>query len=450
MRAFALPVVPRSVDREGTTNSTTALIPRCDGDEMPGRRRLVKSQAELPQELRGLALTLPLFCPATVGVAVYGAMHVIQATSIGMSGHVPEALTAKQIAAFLTTPPPAGHSRQPSPKPAYLVVDAGLLALGAAALAALLCAALVTALSCWRLWSQPPKEGVAEQPEAFAVEADVHELVDKQVNVPLIFAPRLDAAFFPDPRSELAPESRELLAAECKLGLVGICGFYYPGYQERWDQLCGCNFLGTYYDRAGGNVQLEVNGISKTFTNAEAAFQALKFWHRSEDFEGISGVSAVTLQMELRGDEDFSFSGIGSSWDAMFTVLEVKFKKDSTMADALLRTGDSFLIEHSGQRVSGGDVWDNSDVCCENWLGIQLMLIRDRLAGANRWTHYLEDVIDLGVGRPHDDRPDGKWQEVVRSAGTMLDQEVLLAEVQLEESFSYSATDLSRVLEGSP
>lgn len=329
----------------------------------------------------------------------------------------------------------------PFPKPAHLllVVPAGLLALGAAALAAVFCAALVATLCYWDIWLRPPQKKTAEQPE---------ELLNKQVSESLPFAPRLDAAKFPDPCSRVVPKAGELRSDKCDLNVVGICGFYYPGYQERWDMLCGCSFLGTYYDRQGGSVQLEVNGILRTFTNAEAAFQALKFWHRSEDFEGLSGVGAVTLQMELRGAEDYSFSGVGSNWDAMFRVLEVKFKKDSFMADALLKTGDSFLLEHSGQRVSGGDVWDNSDVCCENWIGIQLMLIRDRLAGTDRWTHYLEDVVDLGVGRPHDDQPGGEWQEVVRSAGVTLDQEVVRAEVQLEESCSVPAVDLQRILQG--
>merc|ERR1719362_2343624 len=327
-------------------------------------------------------------------------------------------------------------------EPTHPMVHRWLPALGAAALSAVWCAALAAALCCWHLCSQWPQEKVAEQPEAGADQ----EQLDTEVNTPVPPGPRLDAARFWDPRSELVPEARELLSEDCEIEFVGICGFYYPGYQERWDRLCNCSFLGTYYDREGGGVQLEVNGISRTFTNAEAAFQALKFWHRSEDFESLAGDQAVALRMELRGAEDFSFSGIGSGWDAMFTVLEVKFKEDSIMGRALLSTGDSFLLEHSGQRVSGGDVWDNSDVCCENWLGIQLMLIRDRLAGTDRWTHYLEDVIDLGVGRPHDDRPDGKWQEVVRSASMMLDQEVVCAGVELEESYSYSATDLQRIV----
>mmetsp|Transcript_115989 Transcript_115989/g.225758 ORF Transcript_115989/g.225758 Transcript_115989/m.225758 type:complete len:652 (+) Transcript_115989:102-2057(+) len=639
-RAFALLVKPRcvsekaSANERGSTNSSTmALYHQCVTEDVPevllpqpllarqpGEPSLLQWQM-LSQERSSLALLLPLWCPAIVGLAVYGATHVMQAPrnidlfdssknnknkaiSSGPSGHAPETLTAKQIAAFLTTAQPTARSRQnmtpksrqnyihfavvcpshedmlpvsqmllfltshdgvcitvargavavhqcnrlsgqacradmtanrslsrsgicldarsstllrpcnraalgqrwsirasnrsfgrlrsssssssgggkgrdclalsmhtnrsfdmvtggavlmlrnctslagqwrlepPSPKHVHLAVHPGLLAIGAAALAAILCAVLVAAWCCWCFRLQPPQENVVKQPEASVNE----EVIAKQVKVSDPLDPKLDAAFFFDPRSELVPEAGALPSLDCELDVVSICGFYFPGYQERWDRLCGCSFLSTYYDREGGSVQLEVRGITRTFKNAEAAFQALKFWHRSEDFECLSGEEAVTLQMELRGAEDYSFSGIGSSWDAMFTVLEVKFKKDSIMGDALLTTGDSFILEHSGQRVSGGDVWENSDVCCENWLGIQLMLIRDRLASTDRWTHYLEDVIDLGVGRPHDDRPDGKWQEVVRSASMMLDKQVVCGGVELEESYSYSATDLQRIV----
>ena len=49
-----------------------------------------------------------------------------------------------------------------------------------------------------------------------------------------------------------------------------LLAFYYPGRQEPCDTLCHCDFLGNFY-------QTPVSIERYQFTNAEAAFQALKF-----------------------------------------------------------------------------------------------------------------------------------------------------------------------------
>ena len=74
----------------------------------------------------------------------------------------------------------------------------------------------------------------------------------------------------------------------------------------------------------------------------------------------------------------------------MWAVLEAKFCRGSEMATALLRTRDAFLLEHNS--IQGRDnVWsDNADGEGTNWLGMQLMLLRDNLLGKQIWTSWIE------------------------------------------------------------
>ena len=82
------------------------------------------------------------------------------------------------------------------------------------------------------------------------------------------------------------------------------------------------------------------------------------------------------------------------------------------MAEALKATGDAFLLEHNS--VQGRDgVWsDNNDGTGQNWLGLQLMLVRDRLTGLNEWTNWIDGELDLRTGKPRAE----KWQKAVMSA----------------------------------
>jgi len=60
----------------------------------------------------------------------------------------------------------------------------------------------------------------------------------------------------------------------------------------------------------------------------------------------------------------------------MWACLKEKFARKD-MGDALIATGDLYLVEHNA--VYGRDlVWsDNSDGSGTNWLGLQCMLFRD-------------------------------------------------------------------------
>merc|ERR1712224_50869 len=201
----------------------------------------------------------------------------------------------------------------------------------------------------------------------------------------------------------------------------GLLAFYYPGNETPWDKYCGCGFLGNFWDQGPGALQVEAPvqpGVLRSFSNTEAAFQALKFWvHHGSDFEPVSGGDAFKLKKKLAGKEDFSYGGYGSNWAGMLAVLRIKFQRGSDLAEQLLRTGESFLLEHNA--VSGRDfVWsDNLRGDGTNWLGLQLMLIRDELrspdsgtAPDGSWTQFIQRSysINLETGKPP---PDGNKRE---------------------------------------
>jgi len=106
----------------------------------------------------------------------------------------------------------------------------------------------------------------------------------------------------------------------------------------------------------------------------------------------------------------------------MLAVLRAKFRPGSGCAQALLKTQDAFLLEHNS--VEGRDkVWsDNCNGDGTNWLGMQLMLLRDELrkdrSGGERWTHFItkDCQIDLGTGDARSSRGAGRWQGAVRAA----------------------------------
>merc|ERR1712190_668593 len=118
----------------------------------------------------------------------------------------------------------------------------------------------------------------------------------------------------------------------------------------------------------------------RRFRNAEAAFQALKYWSCAELFGSVSGEDAVSLKTQL-GAPDVSYAGFANNWNAMWHVLRAKFQKNTRLAQALEKTEDAFLLEHN--ECPGRDNTWSDDYTGEgqNWLGLQLMLLRDELRG---------------------------------------------------------------------
>ncbi|CAJ1386246.1 unnamed protein product [Effrenium voratum] len=177
----------------------------------------------------------------------------------------------------------------------------------------------------------------------------------------------------------------------------GIVAFYYPGFQTPVDQLCQAMFLGNFYSRRL-HVSDSLCSHTEEFSNAEAAFQSLKFWTRRRDFQNISGAHAFRKKQLLRGNEDFSYAGHGSNWAAMRHVLIHKFQ-DSELCQMLLATGNSILLEHSPSPREG--IWsDNCDGTGQNWLGLQLMLLREELRSTDFvWTSWLRKHVNVKTGQ---------------------------------------------------
>merc|ERR1711871_1368011 len=127
--------------------------------------------------------------------------------------------------------------------------------------------------------------------------------------------PRLSVYSFADPRNPTRH--------------VPIVAFYYPGRAERWDTACQSGFLGNFFPQpTGESIAFAPPGFPETqhtFSNAEAAFQALKFWKYASDFEKSSGDQAFRLKRKWNGHEDWSYAGFGSNWAGMMNVLHSKY-----------------------------------------------------------------------------------------------------------------------------
>lgn len=218
-------------------------------------------------------------------------------------------------------------------------------------------------------------------------------------------------ADIPDPRADALERP-----------LAGVVGFFYPDREEEWDTICQAGFCGNFWPVPEG-IEIEVPsypGQRHRFTNAEAAFQATKFWPMVHEFEGKTGSEAFQTKKQHEASQDRTYGGFGSNWKAMLACLRAKFFPGGSCAELLKATGDTLLLEHNA--VPGRDlVWsDNCDGEGTNWLGLQLMLVRDELTGQRLWTPYIESLVDLENGRPRSSQARAAWQGVVRKASLKL------------------------------
>jgi len=163
-------------------------------------------------------------------------------------------------------------------------------------------------------------------------------------------------------------------------------------------------------------------GARRPFRTAEAAFQALKYWSIAVEFSGLLADAAFQRSQELSGQEDFTYAGFDSAWQAMMAVLAAKFTAGSCWGQALIRTGDAYLLEHSA--VSGPHVtlWDGLPGM--NWLGLQLMLIRDQISGEGRWTGHINRLVNLGTGKARSREMAEQWQAAAQEAAAALNEEL--------------------------
>mmetsp|Transcript_11536 Transcript_11536/g.24227 ORF Transcript_11536/g.24227 Transcript_11536/m.24227 type:complete len:843 (-) Transcript_11536:74-2602(-) len=223
---------------------------------------------------------------------------------------------------------------------------------------------------------------------------------------------KFGAVHFKDPRRPLEGSD------------VSVVGFHC---EEVWDTLCCSAFLGNSHDLTPKGITMTApcdRSTARSFRNAEAAFKALKFWAHAEDFARLSGHEALQQKAPLGAREDLTYAGFGSDWKGMLAVLDAKFRPGSDMAKELLRTRDAFLLKHNSVKGCDGIWSDNWDGEGANWLGLQLMIIRDRLAGQDKWASWIANLIDLGSGQGHTANKAHIWQQTVRRARQALVDEV--------------------------
>lgn len=214
--------------------------------------------------------------------------------------------------------------------------------------------------------------------------------------------------FMPDPRA--AAEGR-------KVAVIGFCSCFDP--EQPWCYTSDYASLGNFHDLGPDGLKLEApcaKGMVHSFRNAEAAFHALKFWFLAARFSGLSGHGAREKQRRLGGHADATYGGHGGAWQGMLAVLRAKFAPNSSLANELLGTGNAFLLAHDS--VPGRDqVWsDGCDGKGANWLGLQLMLVRDQLSGEVGWTRYLRGLFEPVSGAPVAPAAQNQWQDAVRRA----------------------------------
>lgn len=245
--------------------------------------------------------------------------------------------------------------------------------------------------------------------------------------------PKLQVVTFADPRRDADG------------GNAGVVAFCHPnaGEDDPCDILCRAPFLGNRWELGQGYLKLSAPVApdkKHKFSNAETAFHALQFWTHADDFEELAGYDLVRQRKSMKGNEDGAFAGYGSQWKGMLAVLRAKFWDGSVCGDALQNTGDAFLLCHNG--VSGRDtVWsDNNRGDGTNWLGIQLMIIRDENNANLRrerkssteskdgeretWPQYISSFFDIAEGKPLGGEGKDTWQRLVQQA-TMAAKEVL-------------------------
>jgi len=222
---------------------------------------------------------------------------------------------------------------------------------------------------------------------------------------------------------------------------TGVVAFSKGERVEPWDKQCGASFLGNYYDLGPGGLHILVDSDSwfaccaccqelQCFRNASAAFEALKYWRagRAHEFENLTGSQASDRSEQHAHSQDRTLAGFSHVFVAMMHVLRSKFFRGSPLAASLLKTEPDFLLYHDS--LKGEDpVWsDDFDGSGTNWLGMQLMLIREELrfqaddSCPGEWTSFIESCMDTRTGAPLTARGAKTWQEAVQSAALAVRQ----------------------------
>ncbi|MBK8815751.1 MAG: NADAR family protein [Methylococcaceae bacterium] len=178
--------------------------------------------------------------------------------------------------------------------------------------------------------------------------------------------------------NQLKPNPQTVTINGCQYTLVA---FYYPDRNTAWDNLFQGQFLTNFYPCT---INMTINAISASFHNAEAAFQATKWWNNPADLSAFeaakTGSDAFHIKKQL-ANPDNSYAELGRD-GAMKTVLTQKFS-DPAFQQALLATGDAYLLEHKDADKNPDSYWsDYNDGSGLNMLGKTLMELREALGGS--------------------------------------------------------------------
>lgn len=172
------------------------------------------------------------------------------------------------------------------------------------------------------------------------------------------------------------PQPKTIKISEKTYNLIA---FYYPGFNESWDITYKASFMGNFYPSV---FSMTIDSITATFHNAEAAFQAIKWWRNDEirvKFENVLNGDEAFQIKKNQNNPDYSYCGLGRD-GAMLKVVTEKFALPE-FKKALLASGDSYLLEHNA-KFGRDDYWsDNFNGSGSNMLGITLMDVRNSLGG---------------------------------------------------------------------
>jgi hypothetical protein len=211
--------------------------------------------------------------------------------------------------------------------------------------------------------------------------------------------------------------------------VVSVLPFYNPGQPTAFDVAYGGGFLGNFEPAPVTLLPpaaAAAGGGAVVFINAEAAFQACKWWGAAEKFAACDGEAAFKLKCRLeRKDKDATYCGFGTNAAAMVAVLQSKFAPGTNLAKRLLETGDAFLLEHN-VREGRDRFWsDNKVGDGANWLGATLMVIRDRLqlvgTGTGGWSTFINTARNLETGARLPSG-DGAYASAVAAAAAVVGQ----------------------------
>lgn len=227
-------------------------------------------------------------------------------------------------------------------------------------------------------------------------------------------SPKLNVSFIADPRAGAAAAAN-----------VSVVGFYFPSHNIKVDTACGAPFLGNFWTPAVIRDFAPPNHMSDphTFICSEACYWASQWWDHAPEFEGLDGQQVFDLAQKLKSagvPADPTFGGFGTAWKMMQAILRKKFLKGSELAAGLLATEDAYLVEHQEGRDPDEKWSDFCDGAGENWLGLQLMVLRDRLRedGKAKWTAFAASAYDLASGVPLAGK--AVWLKTVEKAAAAL------------------------------